>query len=198
MKDPRTAETACPKGYPYGAKRPPIDTEYYETFNRDNVTLVDISEQPIEAITPTGFRTTDAEFALDVIVFATGFDAMTGSLVRMDIRGPRRARARRRVGGRTAHDARHPDRRVPEPVHDHRSGQPVGAHEHAGRHRAARRLDRRLHRVHARTRLEPHRGHHGGAGRVGGARRRGRPGRRCSPRRTPGTWVRTFPASPGW
>src|SRR6478752_5787263 len=84
VQDPRTAELLCPKGYPYGAKRPPIDTEYYETFNRDNVTLVDISEQPIEAITPIGLRTSDAEFALDAIVFATGFDAMTGSLVRMD------------------------------------------------------------------------------------------------------------------
>ena len=58
MKDPRTAELLCPKGYPYGAKRPPIDTDYYETFNRDNVTLVDISETPIESVTPTGLRTT--------------------------------------------------------------------------------------------------------------------------------------------
>jgi cation diffusion facilitator CzcD-associated flavoprotein CzcO len=87
VKEPRTAELLCPNGYPYGAKRPPIDTEYYETFNRDNVTLVDISEHPIEMITPTGLRTTEAEYALDAIVFATGFDAMTGSLLRMDIRG---------------------------------------------------------------------------------------------------------------
>ena len=87
VNDPHTAELLCPKGYPYGAKRPPIDTDYYETFNRDNVSLVDIGETPIEAITPTGLRTTAAEYELDVIVFATGFDAMTGSLLRMDVRG---------------------------------------------------------------------------------------------------------------
>jgi cation diffusion facilitator CzcD-associated flavoprotein CzcO len=87
VKDPHTAELLCPQGYPYGAKRPPIDTDYYETFNRDNVALVDIREEPIEAITPPGLRTSAAEYALDALVFATGFDAMTGSLLRMDIRG---------------------------------------------------------------------------------------------------------------
>jgi cation diffusion facilitator CzcD-associated flavoprotein CzcO len=87
VEDPETAELLCPKGYPYGAKRPPIDTDYYETFNRDNVSLVDINEAPIEAITPTGLRTTKAEYELDAIVFATGFDAMTGTLLRIDIRG---------------------------------------------------------------------------------------------------------------
>jgi cation diffusion facilitator CzcD-associated flavoprotein CzcO len=87
VKDPQTAELLCPQGYPYGAKRPPIDTEYYETFNRDNVSLVDISEHPIEVITPTGLRTADDEYEVDAIVFATGFDAMTGALLRMDIRG---------------------------------------------------------------------------------------------------------------
>jgi cation diffusion facilitator CzcD-associated flavoprotein CzcO len=87
VNDPKTAELLCPKGYPYGAKRPPIDTDYYETFNRDNVSLVDITESPIEAITPTGLRTTDAEFEFDALVFATGFDAMTGSLLRMNIHG---------------------------------------------------------------------------------------------------------------
>jgi cation diffusion facilitator CzcD-associated flavoprotein CzcO len=87
VEDPRTAELLCPRGYPYGAKRPPIDTDYYETFNRDNVTLVDISDAPITAITATGLRTAAAEYEFDVIVFATGFDAMTGALLRIDIRG---------------------------------------------------------------------------------------------------------------
>jgi cation diffusion facilitator CzcD-associated flavoprotein CzcO len=87
VKDPETAEMLCPTGYPYGAKRPPIDTDYYETFNRDNVSLVDISAVPIEAITPTGLRTTAGEYEFDALVFATGFDAMTGALLRMDIRG---------------------------------------------------------------------------------------------------------------
>jgi cation diffusion facilitator CzcD-associated flavoprotein CzcO len=87
VKDPHTAELLCPKGYPYGAKRPPIDTDYYETFNRDNVSLVDIHETPIASITPTGLRTTVADYELDTIVFATGFDAMTGPLLRIDLRG---------------------------------------------------------------------------------------------------------------
>jgi cation diffusion facilitator CzcD-associated flavoprotein CzcO len=87
VTDPETAELLCPKGYPYGAKRPPIDTDYYETFNRDNVTLVDINTSPIEAITTTGLRTTAADYEFDALVFATGFDAMTGTLLRIDIRG---------------------------------------------------------------------------------------------------------------
>ena len=87
VKDPATAEILADIDHPYAAKRPPIDTNYFETFNRENVTLVDIKAAPIEAITPTGIRTKKAEYALDIIVFATGFDAMTGALLRMDIRG---------------------------------------------------------------------------------------------------------------
>jgi cation diffusion facilitator CzcD-associated flavoprotein CzcO len=87
VRDPATAELLCPKDHPYGSKRPPIDTDYYATFNRDNVSLVDIRSAPIEAITPAGLRTKEAEYELDVLVFATGFDAMTGSLLRIDIRG---------------------------------------------------------------------------------------------------------------
>jgi cation diffusion facilitator CzcD-associated flavoprotein CzcO len=87
VKDPETAKRLCPTDHPYGSKRPPIDTDYYVTFNRDNVSLVDIRANPIEAITETGLRTSEAEYALDAIVFATGFDAMTGSLLRIDVRG---------------------------------------------------------------------------------------------------------------
>jgi cation diffusion facilitator CzcD-associated flavoprotein CzcO len=87
VKDPVTAAKLADIDHPYAAKRPPIDTDYFETFNRDNVTLVDIKAAPIEEITPHGIRTRDAEYPLDVIVFATGFDAMTGALLRMDIRG---------------------------------------------------------------------------------------------------------------
>lgn len=87
VKDPEVAELLMPNDHPYGTKRPPIDTDYYETFNRDNVALVDVRSAPIEEITSIGLRTTDAEHELDVIVFATGFDAMTGSLVNMDIHG---------------------------------------------------------------------------------------------------------------
>ena len=87
VQDPATAEKLAEIDHPYAAKRPPIDTNYFETFNRDNVALVDVRANPIEAITPTGIRTRDADYPVDIIVFATGFDAMTGPLLRMDIRG---------------------------------------------------------------------------------------------------------------
>jgi cation diffusion facilitator CzcD-associated flavoprotein CzcO len=87
VKDPATAEALTDFDHPYAAKRPPIDTNYFETFNRDNVTLVDVRKDPIERITKTGIRTRDHEYNLDIIVFATGFDAMTGALLRIDIAG---------------------------------------------------------------------------------------------------------------
>jgi cation diffusion facilitator CzcD-associated flavoprotein CzcO len=87
VKDPATAAKLSDIDHPYAAKRPPIDTDYFETFNRDNVSLVDVRAEPIEEITPRGIRTRAAEYPLDIIVFATGFDGMTGSLLKIDIRG---------------------------------------------------------------------------------------------------------------
>ncbi|MDH4325243.1 MAG: NAD(P)/FAD-dependent oxidoreductase [Betaproteobacteria bacterium] len=87
VRDPKTAAALADIDHPYATKRPPIDTDYYETFNRGNVTLVDLRADPIERITPRGIRTRSAEHALDIIVFATGFDAMTGPLLAIDIRG---------------------------------------------------------------------------------------------------------------
>ena len=87
VRDPKTAAALSDIDHPYAAKRPPIDTGYFETFNRDNVTLVDLRADPIECITPRGIRTRSGEHALDVIVFATGFDAMTGPLLKIDFRG---------------------------------------------------------------------------------------------------------------
>ncbi len=88
VKDPATTELLSPKqGMPFGAKRLCIDIDYYEMYNRDNVSLVDVKAAPIVEITPTGLRTTEAEYELDSIVFATGFDAMTGALFAIDIRG---------------------------------------------------------------------------------------------------------------
>mgnify|MGYP001576446210 CR=1 FL=1 len=86
VKDPATAKLLSPDTVA-GCKRLCADTGYYETYNRDNVKLVDVKSAPIEALTPTGLRTANAEFEFDAIVFATGFDAMTGSLNRIDIRG---------------------------------------------------------------------------------------------------------------
>jgi len=87
VRDPKTARALADIDHPYAAKRPPIDTDYFETFNRVNVALVDLRADPIEAITPRGIRTQSTEHLLDVIVFATGYDAMTGPLLAIDIRG---------------------------------------------------------------------------------------------------------------
>ena len=89
VKDPKMAALLCPPpDLPIGSKRPPIDTDYYETFNRDNVELVDVKQAPIERLTPDGIKTTDGNYELDAIIFATGFDAMTGTLLAIDIQGP--------------------------------------------------------------------------------------------------------------
>ncbi len=88
VNDPTTAELLCPKDYPFATKRLCVDTEYFETYNRENVRLVDVKNNPVTSITPTGLKLADgAEYAFDVIVFATGFDAMTGALSKIDIRG---------------------------------------------------------------------------------------------------------------
>ena len=87
VKDPETVEKLLPTDHPLGSKRALIDTNYFETYNRENVELVDIRHSPIQEITPSGIRTEDEEFEFDIIVFATGFDAMTGSFFKMDIRG---------------------------------------------------------------------------------------------------------------
>ncbi len=87
VHDPVVAETLTPRDHLFGTKRPPIDTHYFETFNRSNVKLVDLKATPIAAIVPEGVRTSDATYPLDVIVFATGFDALTGPLLALDIRG---------------------------------------------------------------------------------------------------------------
>jgi cyclohexanone monooxygenase len=89
VHDPDTAALLQAATHPIGAKRLCLDTRYYQTFNRPNVTLVDIRTNPIEEITPRGVRVADREYPLDTIVFATGFDAMTGSLLKIDIRGRR-------------------------------------------------------------------------------------------------------------
>ena len=86
VKDPEVAESLVPH-YPIGCKRLILDTGYFDAFNRDNVTLVDLRKDAIERITPTGVQTGSEHFELDVIVYATGFDAMTGALNRINIRG---------------------------------------------------------------------------------------------------------------
>ncbi|MGI5144624.1 flavin-containing monooxygenase [Streptomyces sp. CA-106110] len=87
VADPVTAEALCPRDYPLGTKRPCLDTDYYATYNKSHVRLVDLRTTPIEEITEQGVRTADREYQVDAIVFATGFDALTGALAAIDIRG---------------------------------------------------------------------------------------------------------------
>jgi cation diffusion facilitator CzcD-associated flavoprotein CzcO len=87
VHDANVAEALMPTDYPLGTKRICVDSGYYETFNRGNVTLVDLRSEPLMAVTPRGIRTQAAEYALDSIVFAIGFDAMTGAMCNIDIRG---------------------------------------------------------------------------------------------------------------
>jgi cyclohexanone monooxygenase len=87
VKDPQTAKLLQPNNHPIGSKRICIDTDYFATFNRPNVTLVDIRSNPIQEISPNAVRTGDGDYEVDALVLATGFDAMTGSVAKIDIRG---------------------------------------------------------------------------------------------------------------
>jgi len=86
VDDPAVADDLSPQ-YPVGTKRPCLDTGYYETYNRDNVHLVNLQRTPLVAVTDNGIRTSEREYQFDAIVYATGFDAMTGALTNVDIRG---------------------------------------------------------------------------------------------------------------
>jgi cation diffusion facilitator CzcD-associated flavoprotein CzcO len=87
VKDPKIAEKLIPKNHGFGTRRLPLETFYYEVYNRDNVELVDIKETPIERITAKGIKTSEKEFEFDIIIFATGFDAITGAFDSIDFRG---------------------------------------------------------------------------------------------------------------
>ncbi len=87
VKDPKLAEKLIPKDHGFGTRRLPLETRYYETYNRDNVHLVDACETPIERITPTGIRTSQRDYEFDIIVYATGFDAITGAYEKVDFVG---------------------------------------------------------------------------------------------------------------
>jgi len=87
VKDPETAEKLCPKDHPIGAKRICVDTDYYETYNRPNVDLVDLRSEPLEHVSRHGIVTSRREYPADVLILATGYDAVTGPLLAIDIRG---------------------------------------------------------------------------------------------------------------
>jgi cation diffusion facilitator CzcD-associated flavoprotein CzcO len=92
VKDQKVAEKLIPKNHGFGTRRLPLETFYYEVYNRDNVELVDITETPIERITPQGIKTSEKDYEFDMIIFATGFDAITGSFDKIDFRGADGAR----------------------------------------------------------------------------------------------------------
>ncbi len=92
VKNQAIAEKLIPKNHGFGTRRLPLETFYYEVYNQDNVELVDITETPIERITPEGIKTSDKEYEFDIIIYATGFDAITGSFDKIDFRGAGGAR----------------------------------------------------------------------------------------------------------
>jgi cation diffusion facilitator CzcD-associated flavoprotein CzcO len=96
VKDPKIAEKLIPRNHGFGTRRLPLETFYYEVYNRDNVELVDITATPIERITPRGIKTSDKEYEFDIIIYATGFDAITGSFDKIDLRGVQGARLKDR------------------------------------------------------------------------------------------------------
>ena len=95
VHDPVTAEKLIPTDHGFGTRRVPLETHYYEAYNRDNVHLVDLNDTPIERVTPAGIKTSDREYEFDVIIYATGFDAITGAFDRIEFTG---------VGGRKLSD----------------------------------------------------------------------------------------------
>jgi cation diffusion facilitator CzcD-associated flavoprotein CzcO len=88
LKDPRLAEKLIPKDHGFGTRRVPLESGYFEAYTRDNVSLVDLNETPIERITPDGIRTSAKEHAFDILIYATGYDGVTGAFDRIDFRGP--------------------------------------------------------------------------------------------------------------
>ena len=168
VKDPKTAAILSDIDHPYAAKRPPIDTDYFETYNRPNVTLVDVKGGADRADQPGGHLHHRSRIP--------GRHHRLRHRLRRDDR-PDAAdgypRARRRgaegcVGSGSAQLPRPADRRISQPVHDHRPRQPIRAVQHAGGDRAARGLDHRLHRAHAREGPGTDRGTARGGGQMGG------------------------------
>ena len=85
VDDPETAEKLCPKDHGFGTRRVPLESGYYKAYNRPNVHLIDIAENPIENITPSGIQTKESNIDLDLIIYATGFDAITGAFKNIEI-----------------------------------------------------------------------------------------------------------------
>ena len=138
VKNQAIAEKLIPKNHGFGTRRLPLETFYYEVYNQDNVELVDIVETPIERITPEGIKTSAKEYAFDIIIYATGFDAITGSFDKIDFRGAGGAKLKDKWKQRTADLSRHHGPRIPQ--HDDADGAAHRARQYPAQHRIQRRL----------------------------------------------------------
>ena len=162
VKDPKVAEKLIPKNHGFGTRRLPLETFYYEVYNRDNVELVDIVETPIERITPKGIKTNAQEYAFDIIIFATGFDAITGAFDKIDFRGVDGIRTQGQMEERTADLSRPHGRWFSQ--HDDADGAAHRAREHSAQHRIQRRLGERSDAICRRERPHAARSHRRGRG----------------------------------
>ena len=170
VHDPEVAEMLVPKDHMFGSKRLPCESGYYEVYNQDNVKLIDVRKAPIQRITPTGLQTADAEFEFDVIIFATGYDAVTGSLNRIDIRGE---------GGKSLKDKFAQGPRTYMGVQSNGfpnlfTRQPSFRRQLRPGRRTAGGLDQRVHPLRPGQRVRDNLGYSGSGGRLGQARERGR------------------------
>jgi len=162
VKDPVVAEKVVPRSYGFGTYRVPLATGYYDVYNRDNVELVDVHETPIECFTEKGLKVGGREYELDVVILATGFDAGTGSLTRMGIRG----RGGQSLTEMWSHDIRSTpwpaDPWFPEPVHCRRSARTLDRLlQHGDLPAAAGGMDQRCGGLPARPRQTQHGAHQG-------------------------------------
>ena len=160
VKDPAVAEKLIPKNHGFGTRRLPLETHYYEVYNQPNVKLVDIAETPIERITPAGIKSSDAEYEFDLIIYATGFDAITGSFRPYRYQGRRRTPAQGRVECRAANLSRRPGRRLPQHVDG--DGPACRARQLPARRRIQRQVGDRSRSPCARPWPDADRGHPGG------------------------------------
>ena len=148
VKDPAVAEKLIPTNHGFGTRRVPLESGYYEVYNQPNVQPRGPPRDADRARSrPPASRPADAEHEFDMIIYATGFDAITGAFDRIDVRGRGRPAAAGQVGGGPAHLPRPADRGLPQPVHAGRAAQRGHLLQHPALHRAERRLGDRAHRA---------------------------------------------------
>ena len=165
VKDPKVADKLIPKDHGFGTRRVPLESGYFEAYNRDNVTLIDtLVDEPIECITPKGIKTTKQEHEFDILIYATGFDGVTGAFDRIDIRGAERPAAEGRLGRKPAHLSRHARGRLPQHADGARPAH--RARQHPAGHRTQRRIPDRHAAVHAGAQLHARGDPAGASGRV--------------------------------